>query len=370
MPIFDVSAQIPEFGFSTQFNNMVNRYTFDRCRHFHWNWSIFIQMSSSVWFVIPKQIQSSTEISSFDCFERFIEIFVENHLLLYDLYPNVFINLLNCVVCKPLFETILCLKYLIVKINSEKMDINARHSLLREKLDKFGFTQPLPIASIALVSAILDDLLLANTKLKESKEYIARFEKVCRNFVVKLKRKKLNKYRKSIDLPFLQEKSAWELGVEPYKCDNSKLLAEVNSLHSDIIRQRDTYQHKIFDLNKCIRTLELENRQLSDRCAHFKNHIDELESKFEDPTQRKSRNDLLNQKRKPFVSTVRSGDFLPSTLKSIENMETAIRSGKSTKCFCQNAEKNDIFKRLYAEQEVNRAKSHLELIDLYKAQVS
>lgn len=144
----------------------------------------------------------------------------------------------------------------------------------------------------------------------------------------------------------------------------------MNSLHSDIIRQRDTFQHKIFDLNKRIRTLEQENRQLSDRCAHFKNQIDEFECRFEDPKQRKSRNDLLNQKRKPFVSTVRSGDFLPSTLKSIENMETANASGKSTKCSCQIAEKDDIFKRLYAEQEMNRVKSHLELIELYKAQVS
>lgn len=147
-------------------------------------------------------------------------------------------------------------------------------------------------------------------------------------------------------------------------------MAEVNSLHSDIIRQRDTFQHKIFQLNKCIRKLEQENRQLSDRCAHFKSQIDKLECQFEDPKQRKSRNDLLNQKRKPFVSTVRSGDFLPSTLKSIENMETPNASGKSTKCVCQNAENNDIFKRLYAEQEMNRVKSHLELIDLYKAQVS
>lgn len=167
---------------------------------------------------------------------------------------------------------------------------------------------------------------------------------------------------------FFQEKSAWELGVEPYKCDNSKLLAEVNSLHTDIIRQRDTYQHKIYELNKRARLLEQENRQLSERCAHLKNQIDELESQFEDPKQRKFRNDLLNEKRKPFISTVRSGESF-STLKSIENMETANASGKS-KCFCQNSEKNDIFKRLYAEQEVNRVKSHLELIDLYKAQVS
>lgn len=60
-----------------------------------------------------------------------------------------------------------------------KMDMNARHSLLREKLDKLGFTQPLPIASIALVSSLLDDLLLANNKLAETQKCAAKLEKVC-----------------------------------------------------------------------------------------------------------------------------------------------------------------------------------------------
>lgn len=66
--------------------------------------------------------------------------------------------------------------------------MNARHSLLREKLDKLGFTQPLPIASIALVSAILDDLLLANNKLTEFKKYNAKLEKVRKHFFDKLKK--------------------------------------------------------------------------------------------------------------------------------------------------------------------------------------
>lgn len=162
---------------------------------------------------------------------------------------------------------------------------------------------------------------------------------------------------KSTTLSF-QEKIAWNLGVEPYKCDNSKLLAECNNLHLDIIRQRDIYQKKIFELNKSIRNLESDNREL-------KHHCDELNAKLDilDPKQRKSRNDILNQKRKPFVSTVRSGEFLPLTLKSIENMD-----GKS-KCTC-HSEKNDLISRLYAEQEANKVKTQLELMELYKSQVS
>lgn len=128
----------------------------------------------------------------------------------------------------------------------------------------------------------------------------------------------------------------------------------------DIIRQRDMYTQKIFDLNKSIRNLEFENRQLNQHCVELETKLAEF-----DPKQRKHRNELLNlnQKRKPFVSTVRSGEFLPSTLKSIENMDN------NPKCRC-NPEKNDMLARLYAEQEANKVKTQLELMELYKSQVS
>lgn len=148
--------------------------------------------------------------------------------------------------------------------------------------------------------------------------------------------------------------------MEPYKCDNSKLLAECNSLHLDMVRQRDMYTQKIFELNKSIRNLEYENRELNHQCVELETKLAEY-----DPKQRKHRNELLNlnQRRKPFVSTVRSGEFLPSTLKSIENMDA------KSKCTC-NAEKNDLLARLYAEQEANKVKTQLELMELYKSQVS
>lgn len=120
------------------------------------------------------------------------------------------------------------------------------------------------------------------------------------------------------------------------------------------------YTQKFFELNKSIRNLEFDNRQLNQHCVELETKLAEF-----DPKQRKHRNELLNlnQKRKPFVSTVRSGEFLPSTLKSIENMD-----GK-TKCHC-NPEKNDMLARLYAEQEANKVKTQLELMELYKSQVS
>lgn len=219
------------------------------------------------------------------------------------------------------------------------MDINARHKLLREKLDSLGFTQPLPIGSLAIVSALLDDLVLSSKKLKEARKTISKFE---------------------------QEKSAWDLGVEPYKCDNSKLLAECNALNLEIIRQRDSFQQKIFELNKRYRTLEIENRELNAQCNELNNRVDEFEQKSDDPKHRKHRNDLINRNRRPFISTVRSGEFLPSTLKSMENLENI---SKTPKCVCQS-DKNDIFARLCAEQQANKVKTQLDLIDLYKSQVN
>lgn len=58
------------------------------------------------------------------------------------------------------------------------MDIEARHTFLREKLNSYGFTQPLPVGSIAIVSALLDDLILTNKHLKDAKKTNAELEKV------------------------------------------------------------------------------------------------------------------------------------------------------------------------------------------------
>lgn len=58
------------------------------------------------------------------------------------------------------------------------MDIDVRHSLLREKLNALGFTQPLPFGSLAIVSALLDDLILTNKNLNDATKTISELEKV------------------------------------------------------------------------------------------------------------------------------------------------------------------------------------------------
>lgn len=88
------------------------------------------------------------------------------------------------------------------------------HEYLRQKLDLLGYdTNLLPVSAIPIVSSILDDLIITTEGLKNAKDEIA---------------------------TLLEEKGAWELGNEVYKCDNSKLLKEVNRLKLDLLsKERD-----------------------------------------------------------------------------------------------------------------------------------
>lgn len=58
------------------------------------------------------------------------------------------------------------------------MNVDNRYSLLRNKLDTLGFTQPLPIGALSIVSAILDDLVLTTNSLKRAKEEITQLQEV------------------------------------------------------------------------------------------------------------------------------------------------------------------------------------------------
>lgn len=154
-----------------------------------------------------------------------------------------------------------------------------RHNGLRKRLDVLGFTQPLPLGAVPLVGALLEDLIQTTESLKQHKDHV---------------------------LHLLQEKSAWELGVEAYKCDNSKLLAEVSKLNKQIIHQNDQYQGKKCEFSKRIRNLEMDKRYLEDHLQQMGERFEELEAKYQDVLDPRRK-----AMRKPFVSTVKSGCFIP-----------------------------------------------------------
>uniref|UniRef100_A0A499FV14 Centrosomal protein of 135 kDa n=1 Tax=Anopheles farauti TaxID=69004 RepID=A0A499FV14_9DIPT len=161
------------------------------------------------------------------------------------------------------------------------MEIEARHSDLRNRLDGLGFGQPLPLSAIGIVSAILDDLIQTSEKLKSANQQIELLH---------------------------QEKAAWELGVEPFKCDNSRLLAECNELHLELIRQQDKHILANTELRSRIRSLQSEKRQLEEKHIQADSKLRELQAAGISENV-KSRKDIMNKQRKPFVSTVRAGAF-------------------------------------------------------------
>lgn len=58
------------------------------------------------------------------------------------------------------------------------MNLDNRYALLRNKLDNLGFSQPLPIGALSIVSAILDDLILTTNSLKRAKDEIVQLQEV------------------------------------------------------------------------------------------------------------------------------------------------------------------------------------------------
>ncbi|KAJ6642911.1 Centrosomal protein of 135 kDa [Pseudolycoriella hygida] len=155
--------------------------------------------------------------------------------------------------------------------------LDSRYKDVREQLYTLGFHQQLPIGSMSIVSALLEDLIKVTDRYKQSKETVQNL---------------------------LEEKNAWDLGIEPYKCDNSRLLAENNALHLELINLRGHYERKLIDLNRKIQNLEVDKNYLDDHCFELVSQIREMEQR------RKNLNveDGKVMHKKPFISTVRSGN--------------------------------------------------------------
>ncbi|XP_055530632.1 centrosomal protein of 135 kDa isoform X2 [Wyeomyia smithii] len=209
------------------------------------------------------------------------------------------------------------------------MDIDALHCDLRKRLDVLGFNHPLPLGAIGIVSAILDDLIKTSEKLKAARQQIDQLQ---------------------------QEKVAWELGVEPYKCDNSRLLAECNGLHLELVKQRDKFVLANTELKCRVRNLQTDKKHLDERCMQAEAKIRELQS-----SDCKSKKDGVIMQRKPFISTVRSGYYQPPECCEAQQRESRCQ------CPCNKPRKQEILheiERLQAE-----TKNQEEVIEAYKKQI-
>lgn len=121
------------------------------------------------------------------------------------------------------------------------MDLNSKHNYIRQKLELLGYQnhQSLPVSSLPLVSTILEDLITTTEGLKKAKDEISLL---------------------------LVEKNAWNLGVEVYKCDNSKLLAECNKLKIELLNSERSWSIENADLKRIIKNLDADKKYLEEKC--------------------------------------------------------------------------------------------------------
>uniref|UniRef100_A0A182SGB7 Uncharacterized protein n=1 Tax=Anopheles maculatus TaxID=74869 RepID=A0A182SGB7_9DIPT len=199
------------------------------------------------------------------------------------------------------------------------MEIEARHSELRKRLDVLGFGHPLPLSAIGIVSAILDDLIQTSEKLKTANHKIELLHQVSG----------------------IVEKVAWELGVEPYKCDNSRLLAECNELHLELIKQQDKHILANTELRSRVRSLQAERKQLEEKCLQAECKIRELQATGASESV-KSRKDSTNKQRKPFISTVRAGTFYQPPKCCEQGMQQSGALPQTCRCPCNQLKQADV----------------------------
>uniref|UniRef100_A0A1A9X335 Centrosomal protein of 135 kDa n=1 Tax=Glossina brevipalpis TaxID=37001 RepID=A0A1A9X335_9MUSC len=170
---------------------------------------------------------------------------------------------------------------------------------LRQKLDVMGYKQTLPLTAVPIVGAVFEDLVKTTESLRDSKKQL---------------------------IELLEEKSCWELGIEPYKCDNSRLLAECNELHLQLMQQKENYEEQRNGLNKTIRDLQTDRSHLQLQCEKLQNHLCSMQSKT---------NIGVVRSKKPFITTVRSGDTFSPAVNILQDHNIDLRCIKCNAGFYQ-----------------------------------
>ncbi|KAI5737880.1 hypothetical protein M8J77_000256 [Diaphorina citri] len=118
---------------------------------------------------------------------------------------------------------------------------------LRSTLDELGYHQALSFDSLYLVKALVGDLIKTTQSLKHYKELSQKTLETC---------------------------SELEVGIEPYKQDNARLIQECNHLNKKLIAQKDQhtdvqkdFKLKLRQLESVKDELEFTNRETSARLA-------------------------------------------------------------------------------------------------------
>ncbi|XP_032671730.1 centrosomal protein of 135 kDa isoform X2 [Odontomachus brunneus] len=130
-------------------------------------------------------------------------------------------------------------------------NVAARYKTVRKHLDNLGYKQALSLDTLPLIETLLADLIQTTDSLKHFKAIAQENVEAC---------------------------SQLQLTVDPYKCDNARLVRECNQLHADLIEAKEAHQKQVKELKKQIHKLEYECNDLQLASSRNIHKIKELES--------------------------------------------------------------------------------------------
>ncbi|XP_051170534.1 centrosomal protein of 135 kDa-like isoform X2 [Leptopilina boulardi] len=150
-----------------------------------------------------------------------------------------------------------------------------RYRTVQKHLDGLGYKQTLPLDALPLVENLLADLIQTTESLK---------------------------HFKSVAQDNIESCSQLQLSVNPYKCDNARLVQENNELHVELMREKEAHQKELYDLKKCLRRVEVEHGDLQLSSSRNLQRIKDLET--ESANKSKKILELQGKCCKPVVSNV------------------------------------------------------------------
>ncbi|KAF7998336.1 hypothetical protein HCN44_009734 [Aphidius gifuensis] len=159
--------------------------------------------------------------------------------------------------------------------NNENYNISNRYKTVRKRLDSLGYKYPLSVDTLPLVEQLLIDFIQTTESLKH-------FKLIAQNKI--------------------DSSSQQDILIDPYKCDNTRLLKECNQLHSDIIESKQIHLKQTKEFKKKINKLESECNDLQLASSRNLKRIKDLE--FESSNKSKRIQELLGKCCKPTISNV------------------------------------------------------------------
>ncbi|XP_058809079.1 centrosomal protein of 135 kDa [Phymastichus coffea] len=160
-------------------------------------------------------------------------------------------------------------------MSADNYSVAGRYRTVRKNLDALGYKQALSIDSLPLIELLLVDLA-------QTKESLKHFQSLAKDNI--------------------EACSQLQLAVDPYKCDNAKLVQECNQLHLELIEAKEASQKQSNEYKKKIRKLENEYSDLQLSFSKNLQRIKQLE--VESSNKSKKILELQGKCCKPIVNNV------------------------------------------------------------------